>query len=53
MIVYVYDKKSNEKVETVKDVYRVSSDKDSFIVHTTDGIEKIQKKGRKLVVYGF
>lgn len=53
MIVYVYDKKTNEKVETIKDVFRVSANKDNFVVHNNGETINIPKKGIKLVVYGF
>lgn len=53
MIVYVYDKKSNVKVETIKNVFRVASNEEDFKIHTENGIESVPKKGIKLVVYGF
>lgn len=53
MIVYIYDKKTNVKKETVKGVYRVASCKEHFRLYTDEGITPIQKQGIKLVVYGF
>lgn len=53
MIVYIYDKRTNEKKESYNDVYRIASNEKEFIVHTPEGKETIQKKGIKLVVYGF
>lgn len=53
MIVYVYDKKSNVKVDTIKNVFRVASNEEDFKIHTEKGIESVPKKGIKLVVYGF
>lgn len=53
MIVYIYDKKTNSKKETIKNVYRISSNKDNFHVHTDEGLKQVQKQGIKLVVYGF
>ena len=53
MVVYIYDKKTNKKVETVKDVYRVASCDTHFRLYTPDGITPVDKQGIKLVVYGF
>ena len=53
MIVYIYDKKTNSKKETYKNVYRISSNKDSFKLHDEEGLKIINKQGVKLVVYGF
>lgn len=53
MVVYIYDKKTNKKIETVKDVTRVSSCKEHFRLYTPEGITPVDKQGVKLVVYGF
>ena len=52
MIVYIYDKKTNEKKESFKNVYRISSNKDNFKIHDEEGEKNISKQGVKLVVYG-
>lgn len=53
MIVYVYEKKTNTKIETIKNVFRISSDKDSFKLHDEEGVKRIDKENIKLVVYAF
>lgn len=52
MVVYVYNKKTNEKVETFKNVTGVISDKEEFLI-IMEETKKVKKKGIKLVVYGF
>lgn len=54
MLVYIYDKKTNEKLETFKNCMGIISDKKKFLIITEDDKTKeIEKKAIKLVVYGF
>lgn len=53
MIVYVYNKHTNEKLDVIKNVYRVASMKENFNIFTEEGIERIKKNDIKLVIYGF
>lgn len=53
MIVYIYNKKDNTKIATVKNCVSVFSDKEEFLIIAEGGTKTINKKGIKLVVYGF
>lgn len=53
MIVYIYDKKSNRKKETYKDVTEIISLDERFLIHKKETIVQVPKRGNKLVVYGF
>lgn len=53
MIVYVYDKKTNVKKQTLKNVSSVSSLNGRFLIDTPEAHVYIEKDGIKLVIYGF
>lgn len=52
MIVYVYDKVTNEKKRAIKDITFILSKTDEFIAVSTKDEIHIPKEGIKLVVYG-
>ena len=52
MIVYVYDKTTNEKKKAYKGITFLLSKSDEFICVSTDEEIHIPKEGIKLVVYG-
>ena len=53
MLVYIYNKRTNEKVETIKNVEGILSKETTFKIKTADGFKEVEKKNIKLVVYGF
>lgn len=53
MIVYVYDSKTNEKLQTFKNVTTVCSMPDKFLVLLDGNSIFVEKDNVKLVVYGF
>lgn len=53
MIVYVYDNKSNEKRETLKNVTQVVSAAGVFHIYQGEEMTDVHKDNVKLVVYGF
>ena len=54
MIVYVYKKRSQEKLYTIKNAVKIQSLHDRFEIFTTDTKPvTIPKKQIQLVVYGF
>lgn len=53
MIVYIYDKKTNRKKETLKNVQEIKSLDERFLIHYDSNILQVPKRGNKLVVYGF
>lgn len=53
MIVYVYDKKTDEKRATLKGVTQVVSAANVFHVYQGEDMTNIPKVNIKLVVYGF
>ena len=52
MILYVYDKTTNEKKKAYKDITFLLSKKDEFIAVSNEEEIHIPKEGIKLVVYG-
>ena len=53
MIVYIYDKKTNKKKQTLKNVNEIKSLEERFLIHYDDSILQLPKRNIKLVVYGF
>lgn len=53
MIVYIYDKKTNKKKETLKNVNEIKSLDERFLIHYDNNILQVPKRNIKLVVYGF
>ena len=50
-MVYIYNKKTNQKIETIKDVYRIASKEKNFHVYIPNDIRQIPKDNIKLIVY--
>ena len=53
MFVYVYDNKTNEKKQTIKDVVFISSLDRKFFIETKNGEFTVEKENVKIMVYGF
>lgn len=53
MIVYIYDKKTDKKIDAHKGVTEVKSTKNYFHILKKDQIVTVDKGPVKLVVYGF
>ena len=53
MIVYVYNKHTNEKLDVINNVRNIVSLRYSFKLHVNGEIITIEKNDKKLVVYGF
>ena len=53
MTVYIYDKKTNEKKNTFRDVFRIESGEKEFKICNDENAFYVDKNSIKLVVYGF
>ena len=54
MYVYVFDKKTDKKLNTYRGVTLVVDAKDKYVLHDIDGnVNYVNKNGVKIVVYGF
>ena len=53
MTVYVYDKQTNHKKETIKNAYNITSSDNRFLIDNEKGRFINEKDHNKLVVYGF
>lgn len=53
MIAYVYNLKENNRIDTYKNVNKVSSTKTQFKLHTDEGVVSVKKDNIKIVIYGF
>ena len=53
MIVYIYNKETNQKLNVYKNVTTVTSTKNFFQLVREDNVIAVDKDNIKLVVYGF
>ena len=53
MIVYIYQNDTNVKIGTIKNVVKIESKEESFLITNEEETVSVEKDNIKIVVYGF